>query len=115
MTDKTCGTCRWLAPDKQRPGEGACMEGADVRCGTLRGYMACGCLDKACGSYEERADSVEQAAMDMMGYLGFCAEQFIVPFGGKIDEFANRLHELSGGGQAACFRKVHGADAASNH
>lgn len=40
------------------------MEGADVRCGTLRGYMMCGRLSAACASHEERADSVERVARE---------------------------------------------------
>lgn len=42
------------------------MEDADVRCGTLRGYMMCGCLDEACGSHERRTGSVEQVVREML-------------------------------------------------
>ena len=100
MSGKTYGTCRWIAPDKQRPGEGACMKGADVRCGTLRGYMTCGCLDKACGSYEERTDSVEQVAVEILGSLVIrCASEcggWCVMWhdGACSAKFADRLRAL---------------------
>lgn len=79
MADKTCGMC-------------AIGDNTTVWCGELGRRMPS--WHEACGEYEDRSDSVEQVALDMMGYLGFCAEQFIVPFGGKIDEFSNRMDEL---------------------
>lgn len=79
MADKTCGTC-------------LCGQQPSVWCSCSDQIKPANQL--ACDDYRERSDSVEQVALDMMGYFGFCAEQFIVPFGGKIDEFANRMDAL---------------------
>ena len=65
MSDKTCGECKWFALVPGCASRGACLRFDDYGTFVLRGanYDACD------GGYEERGDSVERVALNMLDIL----------------------------------------------
>lgn len=65
MSDKTCGECKWFARVPGCASRGACLRYDDYGTFVLResNYDACD------GGYEERGESVEQVAREMLGEI----------------------------------------------
>lgn len=99
QVDETCGTCRLFVPDAQRPGKGACMEDADVRIGDINFYTEVQASSHACGSHEERQDSVGNVMRDMLFELSLlataagkaCIQSAAL---GRRESFCERLREM---------------------
>lgn len=85
MTDKTCGTC-------------AIGDNTTVWCGELGRRMPS--WHEACGEYEDRSDSVEQVAVEILGSLVIrcgseCGSWCVMWHDGACSaKFADRLRAL---------------------